>query len=289
MAHSDAEQQPQDQLADLSTQVGEMRKQLIKTSNILGNLSAEVKAVARAQQQERRGLTLNSAVAYVLFVVLVAAGFYFLYHSQVERLGAEKIALVREHEAALTKLSAMHTVQEQRQATEARAAAFYRLSQSGQVHKALTQYKEVAQLPLSQVEAAVFQDWVSGVKSRLGYAAYTEGMQAVGEKEWKRAMGEFKSSLSYLPHPPHEASLRYYYGIAMMKLGSYKEASAELEHALAAGAEKVVSREIRFHMGTIYEQSARRDRAITAYKSYIKHHPATPYARAARRRLKALE
>jgi len=286
---SDPQEARDDQVANLAGQVAETRKQLIKTSNILGNLSAEVKAVGRAQQRERRGLTLNSAAAYVLFVVLVAAGFYFLYRSQAERLGAEKDALVREHEAALTQLATMRKAQEKRRAAEAKAAAFYRLSRSGQVHKALRRYNDVTQLPLSQVEAAVFQDWVSGVKSRLGYSTYTEGMQAVGEKHWKRAVGEFKSALGYLPHPPHEASLRYYYGISLMKLGSYQEAAAELERALGVGAEKIVSKEIRYFLGSIYEQTARRERAINAYKAYVKRHPATAYARAARRRIKALE
>jgi tetratricopeptide (TPR) repeat protein len=277
------------QVGELSGQMADTRKQLIKTANILGNLSAEVKAVGRQHQLERRGLTLNSAVAYVLFVGLTAAGFYFLYRSQVERLDSEKNALDRERGSALTKLTELRNAAERRREAEARAAAFYRLTRTGRVHEALRQYPEVAQLPLSKVEAAVFRDWADRMKSRIAYTAYSAGMKAVGAKEWKKAVTEFKNALTYMPHPPHEAPLRYYYGFALMKVGSYKEAVDELERALAAGAEKTVSREIRYHIGTIYEQTARREQAIRAYRGYVKRHPGTNFARAAQRRIKALQ
>jgi regulator of sirC expression with transglutaminase-like and TPR domain len=72
-------------------------------------------------------------------------------------------------------------------------------------------------------------------------------------------------------------------------VGDYKEAAEELERALAVDAEKTVSREIRFHLGSIYEQVARRDKAIKAYEAYLSRYPSTPQARAARRRLKELK
>lgn len=282
-----------DRVGELSGEVAAIRKQvveqMIKTTNALGNLSAEVKTFGRQHQQQRRGINLNSAAAYVLFVALVAAGFYFVYRSQVERFDAEKAALVREHAAAQTKLAAMRKTEERRREAEGKAAAFYRLSQSGRVRQALRQYPEVAQLPLSRVEAAVFQDWAGKTRNRLAHAAHAAGMQAVGEKSYKRAVSEFRSALAILPHPSQEATLRYYLGISLMKLGSYKEAAAELEAALGVDAEKTVSKEIRYYLGTIYEQVARRDRAINAYQGYIKRFPNTPYARAARRRLRALK
>jgi tetratricopeptide (TPR) repeat protein len=278
-----------EQLDALAVEVAETRKQMIKTANILGNLSADVRSVGRQHQQDRRGLTLNSAAAYVLFVALLGSGFYFVYRSQMERLDHAKDTLVSEHDVALTKLKSARAELDKRKEAEAKAAAFYQLTRSNQRHRALRQYPDVAKLRLTRVEAAVFQEWASRVRNRLAYSAYSAGMRAVGEQQWKRATSEFRGALGYLPHPPHEASLRYYLGIALMKLGSYKEAALDLERALSAGAAKSVSRETRFHLGTVYEQMGRRGQAIKAYKGYIKHHPSTNYARAARRRIKALK
>jgi TolA-binding protein len=147
----------------------------------------------------------------------------------------------------------------------------------------------VAQLPLSRVEAAVFQDFVTRGRSRLAYAAYANGVKAFGEKHWKRASSEFQRSLTYLPNPPHEASLRYHLGVSLMHLGSYQEAAVELERALAGDAESVVSSEIRYHLAGIYEQLGRRDKARLAYLAFLKAHPGSALANSARRKLKLLK
>lgn len=281
--------EPSPRLDALAHEVGEARKQMIKTANTIGKLTAEVRTIGRQQRQERRGLTLNSAAAYVLFVALVVSGFYFLYSSQVDRMTLEKNALIQEHAASRSRLEQLRKSAERRRKAEARAATFYRLSQSGQVQKALQQYPEVAQLPLSPVESAVFQTWVNRVRNRIAFTAYSTAMKAVKDKAWKRATAKFRLALKHVPHPPHEASLRYYLGVALMNLGSYKEAADELEAALKVGAEKSVSREVRFHLGGIYEQIGQRRQAIRAYRAYIKRFPGTNYARAARRRVKALK
>jgi tetratricopeptide (TPR) repeat protein len=278
-----------DPVADLSHQVQETRNQIIKTMNMLGNLSAEIREIGRQHQRQQRLLHFNSATAYVLFLIIVSASFYVTYRSRMERVDFEKDQVLREHAGALNKLEGMRQAAEKRREAENKAAAFYRLSQSGQIQQALKQYPEVAQLPLSRVEAAVFQDWVGRSRSRLAYASYTGGMKAVDEKHWKRAAAEFQRSLGYVPSPPHEASLRYLLGVSLMKLGSYQEAALELERALGADAEKLVSGDIRFHLGTIYEQLGRRDKAKAAFSAYLKQHPNSPLSGQAKRRLNALK
>jgi len=278
-----------EQVAELGRQITDTRNQMIKTFNMLGNLSAELREIGHHFQHQRRMININSAVAYVLFLVIVTASFYFTYRSRVERLDFEKDAVVREHAAALNKLETLRQAADKRREAENKAATFYRLSQAGQVQQALKQYPEIAQLPLSRVEAAVFQDWVGKSRSRIAYAAYAAGMKAVEEKHWKRAATELQRSLSYLPNPPHEASLHYFLGISHMKLGSYQEAAVEFERALAADAEKLVSKDIRFHLGSIYEQSGRRDKAKISYATYLKEHPTGSLAAQARRRLNAIK
>ncbi len=279
----------EEQISELTRQVIETRNQMIKTANILGNVSSEIKEISRQHQNQKRGLTLNSVAAYIIFVVLICAVGFFAYRSQKERLDFEKGVLAREQAAAKNRLEGLRKSVERRRETEVKAAAFYRLSQSGKVHTALRKYPEVAQLPLSSVESAVFQDWAHRTRNRLAYSSYSAGMKAVGEKHWKRAVKEFRASLTHVPHPPHAASLRYYYGISQMKLGNYPSAATELEQALKANAEKYVSKELRYYLGQIYMQMGQYRKAKLAFKNYIKGHPNTPYARAARRYLKKLD
>jgi TolA-binding protein len=277
------------QVEELTRQVTETRNQMIKTANLLGSLFAEIHQIGRTHQQERRLLTLNSAVAYILFVLLVSTGFYFTYRSQMERLDFEKGSLTREAAAAQSKVESLVKVAASRRDAEARTAAFYRLIQSGQVQQCLKHYPDIAQLPLTPVESAVFSDWVGRTQGKIAYASYMAGMHAIAEKHYKNAVTEFQRSLSYIPHPPHEATLRYYLGIAHMKLGNYQEAASELELALAADAEKQVSRDIRFNLGTIYESLGNFRKAKSTYKDFIHLFPSSPLAHQAQRKLKSLE
>jgi hypothetical protein len=170
-----------EQLAELTRQVVETRNQTIKTTNAVGTLVSEVKELFRLQQQHRRGIAFNTVSAYILFLILVSALFYFTFRAKVERLDFEKDTMAREHAATLNKLERLTQEAEKRRDAEIKAATFYRLSKSAQVNAALQKYSEVIQLPLSRVEAAVFQDWVSRTRSRVAYASYAQAMKAVGE------------------------------------------------------------------------------------------------------------
>lgn len=278
-----------EQMEELKREVVETRNQMIKTANIVSNLSAEIRDVRRLHQAQRQRLTVNSVASYVIFVLLISMGLYFLYRAQKERLDYEKGVLVREREAAISKLQTLQKSVVKRRDTETRAATFYRLSQSGQIHKALEQYPEIAQLPLSPVESAVFQDWAKRKRKWLTDTSYNNGMKAVADKQWKRAATEFAKAAKYAANSPSEASLRYYYGIALMRLGNYTEAGNQLELSIKAGAEKYVSKEVRFYLATVYEQMGRIPKAKAAYQDFIKRHPHNNFARAARRIIKQLE
>jgi len=279
----------EEQIADLAHQVVETRNQVIKSSNMISNLAGEMRELGHKYFEQKRLLTFNSGVAYIIFAVLITTSFYFTYRNRVERIDFEKDALQREYAAAQSKLESMSQALEKRREAETKAAAFYRLSQNGPVQQALKQYATISQLPLSRVEAAVFQDWVSRNRSRLAYASYIAGMHAINEKQWKRATIEFQRSLELLPTPPHEAAIRYHLGFALMNLGNYSEAASELERAISADAEKLVSKEVRFYLGTVYEQMGQRDKASAAYNAYLKQHPNNPIARQIRRRLAAMK
>lgn len=276
-------------LADLSYQIVETRNQMIKTANIIGNLAAEVRQVSRLQQRERRGLNVNSAVAYALFVLLVIGAASMLYSSRVERLDFEKGVLMRERAAAQSKLDVLQKQTDKRRETEQAAMVFYRLIQSDSTSAALQKYPDISQLPLSRVESALFQDWATRTRSERAHSAYIDGMKAFHEKQWKEAVIQFKRSVGYMPNPTHESSLRYYYGMALNNLGSYPEAADELERAIEANAEKYVSKEARYHLAAIYEQMGRFKKAAATYRAYIQRYPATPYAKVAARKLKTLD
>jgi len=276
------------QLGELERQVVETRNQMIKTSNTVDGLVGQIRELAQWQhRQERvRLFGLAGAVVAVLAGALVALHFY--HRAQLHRVRQRNDALERRQVARARDLRQLRQGQKLRATAEKEALAFYRLIRGDRPQAAIERYGRIADLPLSKTEAALFRDWVGRHRDQLAYAAYGAGMRAVGEKAYKQAVAEFRRCLSLLPAPPYAGSLHYYLGISHMRLGSNREAAEALHKALDGDAERLVSRETRFHLATVYEQLGQRAKARASYRQYVKRHPSTPYARVARRRLKAL-
>ncbi|PID38913.1 MAG: hypothetical protein CSA24_00405 [Deltaproteobacteria bacterium] len=276
-------------LETLGGEVTAARNQMIKTANAVSNLAAEVRDLARQQQRQRRRIGINTLGAYAIFVLLVAGAAYLIYQARVDRVEFEKNVLRRQHAAMQTQLERLRDAERKRRATETEAMSFYQLIKGQQLHQAIKRYPEVARLPLSKVEAALFESWVQRKRASLAYNAYAAGMRAVGEQSWKRAVVELRRSLELVAQPPHAASLRFYLGVALSKLGSNREAATELETALKLRAEKLVSKHVRYLLGTIYQSLGQREKARDAYRIYLQRHPKGSHRRLARLRLRALK
>lgn len=264
------------------------RNQIIKNANAVGNLTAEVRQIHKQLERRRQGFTLGSLGTYALFVLVIGGGAYLVLQARLEQLAVEMNGLRRQHAAAQARLERLRDEARKRRESETKAMAFYQLMKAKQVQKALKLYPSVARLPLTKVEAALFERYVQSKQSGLAYTAYATGMRAIDEQDWKRAVLGFRSSLSYLARPPHQASLHYYLGIALTKLGSYKEAAEALEMAAKTRADKLVSSQLYYHLASVYELLQRRDKALRTYKRYVQAHPRGSHARLARRRIKAL-
>jgi tetratricopeptide (TPR) repeat protein len=277
-----------DRVDELSRQVVDTRNQMIKNTNAVGNLVAEVRDISRIHEQQRRRMLVNSVGAYSLFLLLVSAASYLLYQAKVEGLALEKNAVRRQHAATQTKLDQLRAEARKRRETETLAMEFYQLIRRNQMGKALKRYTEIARLPLTRVEHALFERWVNNRKASLAYSAYAAGMRAVNEKNWKRTVLQFKRSLDYLPNPPHAASLHYYRGIALSRLGNYQQAASALEKSRDLKAERLVSRQLHYHLAGIYELLGRREQARAAYRLFVQRQPKGHFARVARQRLKIL-
>ena len=62
-----------EELREIKREIIESRGLVIKTNNLTNALSADIKSIAKRQQQYERRLSWNSATAYIVFVVVVFA------------------------------------------------------------------------------------------------------------------------------------------------------------------------------------------------------------------------
>src|ERR1700734_1848903 len=87
-----------DELGEIKREIIESRSLLIKTNNLTNALSADIKSIAKRQQTYERRLSLNSATAYIVFVLVVFAALKFAWDARVESIKSETEQKTSENE-----------------------------------------------------------------------------------------------------------------------------------------------------------------------------------------------
>ena len=74
-----------EELSEIKREIIESRGLVIKTNNLTNALSADIKSIAKRQQSYERRLSWNSAVAYLVFVVVVFVALKLAWDARVEQ------------------------------------------------------------------------------------------------------------------------------------------------------------------------------------------------------------
>lgn len=271
-------------LRELRRDLAEVHAVATRTSNTVSTLAASLKEVVTRQDRYERGLNLNSLIAYILFTVLLGGGFYFLYRSRVGQILADWSAATRKYDDAVAQASAARKEVQVRDDAARKAQEFWQLLRDGKKAEAIARYPEIKDERLTPTEAQAFQDGVARAKAELIEASFNDGVEAIKAEQWKRAATELKRALSYEEEGPRTGQMRYFYGVALSKLGDYQEAAHQLELAIAGNAERSVGQDARYYLAGAFEMLRQLDRAKTDYLKFADAHPAHALAGLARRK-----
>src|SRR5262245_41939330 len=114
-----------EELAEIKREIIESRGLVIKTNNLTNALSADIKSIAKRQQNYERRLSWNSAVAYVAFVLVGFASVKFAWDARVDVVKAESEHLTADNERLRKDARETQKRDEDRARAEAKAALFY--------------------------------------------------------------------------------------------------------------------------------------------------------------------
>jgi tetratricopeptide (TPR) repeat protein len=241
------------------------------------------KLAARLDRRERR-VDLNSFAAYVLFTVLLGAAFYLLYRSRVELLHAERDAALTARAEATTANEAARLALAAREEGSRRALDLWNLIQDGRRAEALERAPELDTLSLSPVERVALEQGMARARAELVDLSYASGVEAVRAQQWKRATTELGLALSLEEEGRRATQMRYYYGVALLRLGDSEEAARQLELAVTGGIDRPggAGADARFHLARALEMQEQLDRARAEYLRFSEgnwNHSLGPTAR----------
>jgi TolA-binding protein len=218
-----------DELREIKREIIESRGLVIKTNNLTNALSADIKSIAKRQQSYERRLTLNSATAYVVFVVVVFAGLKFFVDARVDAIDATSKHLRDENVRMKQDLDDARQLQAERGAAELEAAKFYDLVRQQKRVDLIKGWESMRTKPLSKAEAGFLADAVEKAKAEQASLLYLQGLDSSRLQRWQEAATAYEDSLRYEDGGAVAPQAKLELGSAYRKLHKQKEAIAILE------------------------------------------------------------
>ena len=142
----------------------------IKTENLIKNLNAEFKQVTLKQAHQERRSLFNSAVAYVLFVILIFCGLYLNFIAKVETYEAKLEGRERDINALERQLSSFKNDLGRWEQVERELLEFERLVREDTQEEAVRRFGSLRSLSFSGLlEEPIVKTWVLEFSPSSGY------------------------------------------------------------------------------------------------------------------------
>lgn len=231
-----------EQFQQIQKEIIEARSLIIKTNNLTNTLAADIKTIAKRQQQEQQGVKLNSWVAYVIFAGLTFLGLKLASDAKLREIEAQSLGWKTELEAARQNLSALTSAQGLEKKHEADTQKLYALMRDKQREAALVLYEELKGKAFSPTEAVMFRDQMAKLKAELSQEKYLKAMEWVDQKtKHAESIKLFEQALAFSEEGPHRVVVQL--AMAQVLKDSGKVAQAKL---LAKEiSEQVINRELQ--------------------------------------------
>lgn len=227
----------EEEFREIKREIIESRGLIIKSSNLTSALSADVKSIARRQAGYERRITVNSATAYVLFVVVIFAGIKLWLDASLRERDAELRALRRAEEQGRRELALVVREKDERAALDARAQAFYDLVRDGRQQEVVESWEQLRRERLTAVELAMFQDVVDRFRTNLSVVAYQRGLEHARMARYAEAGESYEEALRLKDDAGHIPFVRIAQADALRHLGRQREAIVMLQ-AVADGNDR---------------------------------------------------
>ncbi|HEY3448441.1 MAG TPA: hypothetical protein VGK67_18945 [Myxococcales bacterium] len=271
------------ELAELRREVLESRNLVIKTDNLLKNLFAELKSVAKKNDDQYRRTWFASAAAYLVFLgmalavgVLGARASNAGERARVESAqGEADLAKKRADDLAAQLAKAQQDTQASRAATD-RAVTIYKLLTEAEGEARLKGVDELAKLDrarLNVLEQKALDEKVKVAKVEIGQVAFDKGKAAHRREDWRTAGAELKRYLALSPDGADAVQASYLAGTALYNLKDWTGCVPFLERFTVQGRGQKGADYAFLLLGQALEALNQPEKAVDAYKKGVIDYP----------------
>ncbi len=278
-----------EELAEIKREVIESRGLVIKTNNLTNALSADIKSIAKRQQSYERRLSLNSAVAYVAFILVSFTALKFAWDAQMDFISSKTQHMSEDNTRLLKEVNDGKRRDEDRSLAESKATAFYEMIRQGKRVEIIEGITAIRKEPLSKTELAVFEDAVERARNELAAQLYHEGQDKTRVQRWQEAATAYEESLKYKDDSAVAGSVKLGLAEAYRHLGRQRDALGYLT-ALSESTqvEKEIQDDALYQLAYCQMEIQAWNDAKGSWKALLHRFPDSHFAPEARLQLQAL-
>ena len=252
-----------------------------KTQLQVGQLAESIGALVAEQRRRAKWANLNSFVAYVIFTLLVGAGFYLLYRSRAHELVEARDSAQRERDQAVQRADELTTKTTARERADNKAWEVYQLLEAGKRSEAAGKLGVLTELPLSRTERAVLAARAHETQVMEVDAALKTAATSFKAGRYAEVIPPLEAALISEPAGARASTMRYFLGVAYAKANQLDKATSLLAAAVAADVDQ---EDARFQLASALDRAGQFARARTEYDRFATAHPQSGLAVFAMRR-----
>lgn len=265
------------ELEELRREVVESRSLTIKTNNLVNALAADLKSMAKRQQQRERGVWLNNATIYVVSVAVLLVVLKIAWDARVEAVTSSANTRLARLEGVEAELEALKSKSTGRGESSKTAGELYELVRDNKQKELLEKWPEAQKANLSKTERAIFEDAVSKARSDLSLVAYQEGLDLVRTGRWHEARQALEESLRLDSNAAHSPQAQYNLALALKNLGDQRKAIPILMKLSEASSDREVMDDALFLLAESQIDIKAWNDAKSTLRSFIRRFPKSPY------------
>ena len=252
-----------------------------KTQVQVGQLADSIAALVAEQRRRSKWLNLNSFVAYLIFTVVVGAGFYALYRSRASELVDARNAARHERDLATQRADDASTKLAARERADATAWEAYQLLEAGKRSEAQAKLGTVGPQALSRTERAVLAARAHETQIMEVDAALKAAAAAFKAGRYGDVIAPLEAALVGEPAGARSGAMHYFLGVAYAKTNDLAKAVSHLQIAVASDTEHD---DVRFQLASALDRSGQYAKARAEYDQFATAHPQSGLAVFAMRR-----
>lgn len=262
-----------DELRDIKREIVESRGLVIKTNNLTNALSADIKSIAKRQRTYERRISWNSAVAYIVFVLVAFTALKFAWDARVESIKGETEQKTQENERLHKEVQKDEEDKKDRDRAEAKSAQFYELIRQGKKVEVVDGYEAIKKEPLSRAEQAVFADAIGKARNDLAAQMYEQGLDKARVQRWQEAASAYEESLKYKDNSAIASNVKLGLAQAYRKLARPREAIPLLNQISEGATDKELQDDALYELAKSQEDIQTWNEAKNTWRTLIRRFP----------------